>query len=177
MKHSIQSCLLAATAALVLFGASPAQAQPADFDPAEIRQRMMDRYREQLGVTSDDEWKVIQARIEKVTETRMALQPFNTGGFGRGGFGVGRGGRGGGQGGGGRGGRGGGFFGQPNPAVTALQDAVEANASADELKAKVAAYRAERKAKEDALAKAQNELKELLSAKQEAAALTMGLVQ
>src|SRR2546427_2216810 len=54
-----------------------AQDQPAprgNFDPAQFRQRMMDRYKERLEVTSDDEWKVIQDRIEKVTQLQRDLR-------------------------------------------------------------------------------------------------------
>src|SRR6266436_3658429 len=72
-----------------------AQDQPpprGNFDPAQFRQRMMDRYKERLEVKSDDEWKIISERIEKVTQ---AQRDARLGGFG--GFGGGR--RGGGPGG------------------------------------------------------------------------------
>ncbi|MGE5608946.1 MAG: hypothetical protein ACM359_06815, partial [Bacillota bacterium] len=36
-----------------------------NFDPAQFRQRMMDRMKERLGA-SDDEWKVLQPKFEKV---------------------------------------------------------------------------------------------------------------
>src|SRR5437762_6836879 len=67
-----------------------------NFDPAQFRQRAMDRIKEQLGAT-DDEWKVIQPKVEKV----MTAHRESRGGFGFGGFGGGRGGPGGGGGGGG----------------------------------------------------------------------------
>src|SRR5258708_19275429 len=44
------------------------------FDPAQFRQRMMDRYKERLEVTSDNEWKVIQDRIEKVRQLQRDLR-------------------------------------------------------------------------------------------------------
>lgn len=181
MKRSFKSFVLTGAVAILLSGISTTHAQRGDFNIEEIRQRQMDNYREQLAVTNDDEWKVLLPRITKVSEARQALQQFSGGG--RGGFGGGRGGRGGRGGdadanaGGGR--RGGGIagFGTPNPVVTALREAVEANASVEDLKAKVEAWRKERKAKEADLAKAHEELKTLLSSKQEAIAITLGLMQ
>src|SRR4051812_341802 len=59
-----------------------------NFDPAQARERMMTRIKEQLGA-SDDEWKALQPAVEKV----MTAQRDTRGGGGRGGPG-GRGGRG-----------------------------------------------------------------------------------
>src|SRR5258708_21450073 len=73
-----------------------AQDQPpprGNFDPAQMRQRMMDRYKERLEVTSDAEWKIIEERIDKVM---TAQREARIGGFG--GPGGGRGPRGGGGG-------------------------------------------------------------------------------
>ena len=58
-----------------------------------------------------------------------------------------------------------------------MQKAIDSNASKDELKAKLAKYREARKDKEAKLAKAQEDLKKVLSVKQEAAAVLMGLLQ
>ena len=141
-----------------------------NFDPEQMRQRMMERFREQLGVKDDGEWSLIEARIKKINESRM--------GRGFGGFG-GPGGPGGGPGGqggpGGRQGRGG--FGQPNPDAEALQAALDSGASADDIKAKLTAYRAAAKQKEAQLEKAQDELRQLLSVRQEARAVLMGLLK
>src|SRR5258706_7098480 len=60
-----------------------------NFDPEQMRQRMMDRYKEQLEVKDDAEWKLISDRIEKVTAARREI------GFGGGFGGFGRGARGG----------------------------------------------------------------------------------
>lgn len=144
-----------------------------NWDPAQMRQRMMENYREQLGVKDDEEWKLIQTRIEKVTEARMAV------GF-RGGFGGRRGGGPGGGPGGAPGGPGGGGrrgFGEPSPEADALQKVIEANGSADEIKTKLAAYRASTKEKEAKLEAAQEDLKKVLSVKQEAAAVLAGLLK
>jgi len=139
-----------------------------NFNPEEFRQRMMDRYREQLEVKNDDEWKLIEGRIEKVMEARReAGNNLRFGGFG---------GRRGGPGGqGGPGGRGPGG-GEPNPEVEGLQKALESNASSDVIKTKIAALRASRKASQAKLDKAQADLSKVLSVRQEATALMMGLI-
>ena len=140
-----------------------------NFDPAEFQQRMMERIRDEMSVTNDTEWKVIEGRVQKVMDARREV------GFG-GGFGrmFGRRNRGGDDNGGG--GRRGGFFGQPSPEQEALDKAVESNAPADQLKGAMERYRASRKTKEATLEKAQAELKQILTVKQEAVALSLGLV-
>lgn len=187
LKHTLCAGAVMLALSAVNLRAQPGPPGGGGFDPAEMRQRMMDRYRELLDVQSDDEWKVVQTKIESVMTARRAL---GGGGFGmRGGFGGpppggfgGRGGPGGGpdQGGpppgGGRGGPGG--FGPPsNPEMEALQQALDDNAPNDQLKAKLTALREARKAKQATLEKAQAELKQLLSVKQEAAAVLAGLIQ
>lgn len=147
-----------------------------NFDPAQMRQRMMDRYREQLTVKDDTEWKVIGDRITKINELRLA-----TGGRGFGGFGGrGPGGAGGGadaQGGRQGRGNGAGFGGQPNPGAEALQAALDSGASTEDIKVKLAAYRASIKENEAKLEQAQDELRQLLSVKQEATAVLIGLLK
>jgi hypothetical protein len=143
-----------------------------NWDPEQMRQRVMERIREQLAVKDDSEWGVIESRIKKINDARSGM------GRGFGGFG-GPGGPGGpgGQGGrpGGRQGQGG--FGQPNPDAEALQTALESGASADDIKSKLTAYRASAKQKEAQLEKAQDELRQLLSVKQEARAVLLGLLK
>lgn len=157
-------------------GAGPGGGQ-GNWDPAQMRQRMMERMREQFAVTDDAEWKLISERIEKVTTARTALNARGGFGFG-GGRGGGPGGPGGpgGQGGGPGGGRGG-MFGEVSPEQDALQKAVESNAPAEEIKTKLAKFRASQKDKEAKLAKAQEDLRQVLSAKQEATAVLLGLVK
>lgn len=146
-----------------------------NFDPEQMRQRMMERYKEQLDVQNDAEWKVIEERVGKVLEARRSAG----GGFG-GPMMMGR--RGGGPGGdqGGQGGQGGDrrarFGGEPNPDAEALQKAIEAKASNDEIKAKLAKYRESRKERQAKLTQAQDELRKLLSVRQEATAVMMGLL-
>jgi len=143
-----------------------------NWDPAQMRERMMERMREQFGVKDDTEWKLISERIEKVSDARRETAGRGMGMM-FGGGGRGGGGQGGGPGGGGRGG----FGGEPMPEQDALQKAVESNAPADEIKTKLAKYREAMKAKEAKLAKAQDELKQVLSVKQEATAVLMGLLK
>lgn len=135
-----------------------------NFDPAQMQQRMNERIKERFGST-DEEWKAIEPLVTKVNEARMASMA----GMGRGMFGGRN--RGGDQGGGPR------FGPEPSAEETALSEAVEANASKDDLKAKMAAYRKAKAAKEAELKTAQENLKKVLTTKQEAIALQMGLVQ
>src|SRR6478609_1357730 len=102
---------------------------------------MMERAREQLGVTNDDEWKIVSERLEKVMTARRDANAGAFGGFGRGG-GPGGGRRGGGDnanatgGNGGNGGNGGGnrgrgFFGEEPQEAKDLRAAIEAKAPAE----------------------------------------------
>ncbi len=177
---------------------------PGNFDPAQMRQRMLERLREQLEVKDDAEWNLLSQRIQKVMEARRALGgPGGPGGFGMmgpggppprtdgaapgqdgpppggpdqpGGPDVAGGP--GGQGGPGGPGGPGGFNRTSSPEVEALRKAVEAKASTAELKAKLAEVRAARQQKEADLTKAQEDLKQLLSVRQEAVAVMFGLVK
>jgi hypothetical protein len=143
-----------------------------NWDPEQMRQRMMERIREQLAVKDDSEWGVIESRIKKINDARSGMGR-GFGGFGGPGGPGGQGGPGGRQ--GGRQGPGG--FGQPNPDAEALQTALDSGASADDIKSKLTAYRAAAKQKEAQLEKAQDELRQLLSVKQEARAVLLGLLK
>jgi len=179
MKTFNQLLLMAGMATVLTLSTGKVAAQNrGNFDPEQMRQRMMERYKERLEVTNDDEWKIISDRIEKVM---TAQRDARIGGFG--GFG-GAGGRRGGGGGdnaqadnGGRRNRGGMFAGEPNPDAEALQKAIDSKASADELKTKMAKLRDSLKDKEAKLTKAQDELRKVLSVRQEAIAMSMGLLK
>ncbi len=188
MKRLVKSAVLGGIAAVLLGGATQAFAQQdrpnrGNFDPEQMRQRQMEMYKERLEVKDDAEWKVVQERIEKVTAARREVGAG--GGFGMG-FGGRRGG-GGGAGGGGdnagdggnrRAGGGGGFRGgEPSPEAEALQKAVDSKASADEIKQKLAKLRDARKEKEAKLEKAQEDLRKVLSVRQEASAVLVGLLK
>ena len=186
MKRLLQRTLLTATLAVSFLNVGQMLAQPGpgqgqggggrNFDPEQFRQQMMERYREQLGVKSDDEWKLIVARIEKVTEARREV------GFG-GGMGMRRMGPPQGQAGQGGGGQGQdrqrgprGFGADQSPEGEALQKAIDDNASNEQLKSLMAKYREARKAKEAKLQQAQDELRKVLNVRQEAIAVMMGLL-
>ena len=64
----------------------------------------------------------------------------------------------------------------PSPEAEALQKAIDAKASNAELKAAMAKYNAARKEKQEALDKAQAELRKVLSVRQEAIAVSSGLL-
>jgi len=164
-------------------GASNAFAQRGNFDPAEMQQRRMDALKEQMEVKDDSEWNAIKPLIQKVMDTQRTVFADRMRGAMRG-FGGGRGGGPGGPGGGGgdQGGdnggrrRGGGFGGEPSPEAQALEKAVESKASASETKAALTKYLEARKAKEADLAKAQDELRKVLTVRQEAVATVSGLL-
>ena len=136
----------------------------------------MQRYREQLEVTDDTEWKAIQPLIEKVLQAEAETR---VGGFG--------GGRNATQGrpdqpgtanapaqGGNRARRGGG---EPNPAATALQAALDSKATPEQVKARLAKLRESVAQKEANLAKAREALAQVLSVRQEAIAVLIGLLR
>jgi hypothetical protein len=180
--QSIKSLAPASIAAALLFTTSQlfAQDQPGgpggpggrrgNFDPEQMRQRMMERYREALEIKSDDEWKVIQPRIQKVVDARTALGAGGARFFGRP-----RGGNDAQGGGAGRGGRGG--FGEPSAEAESLQTALDAKASSEEIKTKLAKLRESNKQKEAALTQAQEDLRKVLSVRQEAEAVLLGLLK
>jgi hypothetical protein len=176
MKTFKQMLVMAGFATLLSFSGDLAAQGRGNFDPEEFRQRAMERYRERLEVKSEDEWKLIETRITKVMEARREL------GGGAGGMAAfGRGGPGGRPGGGDaqRGGGGGGGFrgGEQSAEEQALDKAIEDKAPAEEIKAKLAKVREARKAKQANLEKAQEELRKVLSVRQEAISYRMGLLQ
>jgi len=139
-----------------------------NFDPAQFRQRMLDNVKEQLGAT-DEEMTVLTPKLEKV----FAARRDSGGGFGFGGGGM-RGGRGPGGGGGGDN--------QPQSAVgKATQDLrttlENKSASADEITAKLTALREARAKAQEELKASQKELKELVTARQEAVLVSMGMLE
>ncbi len=175
MKTSLL-CALAGALTLMILNASNALAQPSNFDfrnfdPAQMQKRMMDGYREQLEVSDDAEWKLIEQRIQKILDARREI------GFGGGFRGMARLFGGGGQGGGAQ--RSGGFGGFAPPVSSeeeALQKAFDAKASKAELKSALAKFAEARRQKQANLQKAQAELREVLSLRQEVGATLSGLL-
>jgi Spy/CpxP family protein refolding chaperone len=133
-----------------------------NFDPAQFQQMQLDRIRTQLNITNDTDWAAIQPLIQKVLDARTAL------GNGRGGFGGGR-----------RGGGGGGNGGGNQTASVeqqALQNAIDNDAPAAQIKDALDKYEASQKTKQATLAAAQEALRQVLSGKQEAQATLLGLL-
>jgi hypothetical protein len=169
--------LLLATGAVALLTLGTSNLSAQRFDPAQMREQMMSRIKDQMGVTDDSEWKVLEDAIGKVMDARReAMQ----GGFG-GGFGGQRRNRGGdtnnataGDNGGQRRNRGG-FT--PSQEAEDLQKAIDDKAPADDIKAKLAKLREANAAKEAKLTEAQDALKKLLTSKQEAIAVLNGLLK
>ena len=131
---------------------------------AEFRERMSNFMKERMSAT-DDEWKVIQPKLEKVMSARR-----DTGGFG---------------GGRGFGGRGPGGGDSENETPTAAQQASRdlnttlenKNATAEEIAAKLKALREARAKARESLASAQKDLKEVLTQRQEAVLVEMGMLE
>jgi hypothetical protein len=141
------------------------------FDPAQMRQQMLDRMKENLGAT-DEEWKALAPKVEKV----MTLSRE-----GRGGMGFGMGGPG-----GRRGGRGAASQPAAEPpvpqtetgkAALALQTVLDnKDAKPAEIKTALKGLRdARAKAKTD-LEAAQKELREVVTVRQEAILVVDGLL-
>jgi len=139
-----------------------------NFDPAQFQQRMMDNIRDQLNFTNDTDWSAVQPLVQKVMDARRDVAGPGMRGL----FGRNRGGQNGGPG----GGRGG-MFGQPSPEQEALQNALEADAPAAQIKDLLAKYKASQQAKQAKLEAAQDALKGVLTSKQEAQAYLLGLVR
>lgn len=142
------------------------------FDPEQMRQRMMERTRERLGVKDDAEWKVIEERLTKVMEARREV---GFGGMGMGMFFRGPGQRGGQQGDQTQQRRG--RFGfTPLPEAEALQNAIESNAPAAEIKQKLEAYRNALKDRRAKLTQAEQDLRKVLTVRQEAQLVLDGML-
>lgn len=140
-----------------------------NFDPAAMQQRMLDNIKQQLN-SPDDEWKVLEPKITKV----MTAQRDAGGGMGgRRGMGGGPGGPGGGPGGGGQ---------EPTTEVgktardlrTVLQNE---SASEADIQAKLTAYRDARKKAQEELAAAREDLKSVLTQRQEAVLVVNGMLE
>jgi Spy/CpxP family protein refolding chaperone len=131
-------------------------------------EQMMEQIRTQLAVTDDAQWGAIQPLVQNVMDLRRATQAGGFGGFG----GGQRGQRG--QGGGG----GGGGFQRPapNPDVEALRQALTDNMPDAEIKARLAHLREVRKNDEAKLEKARVDLLAVLTPRQEAVAVMLGLL-
>jgi len=147
-------------------------------DPAQFQERMLDRFKEQLKCT-DEEWTAIKPLLQKVQE----LQRSSMMGGGRGGMRNRPGGQPGVE------QPGGPQPGAPGaPGAPAAEDAsndaqsqlrkliANDGASADDIKEKVKAVRAEREKSAATLKTAREELRKVLTARQEAVLIMMGVL-
>jgi len=121
----------------------------------------MDQLKTQMGVTDDAQWAAISPLITSVMDLRRATAAG--GGFPGGG-------------GGGRRGGGGGRGGQANPEVDALRQALTDNMPDAEIKARLEHLREVRKQNETKLEKARADLLAVLTPRQEAIAVMVGLL-
>jgi len=147
------------------------------FDPAQMQQRMLDRIREQLEIKGDDEWKVLQPRIEKVMEAQRGARggssmgmlfsrssrPSGTGGDTATATAT-------------TGDQGRRSSREANPEAEALQKAIDAKASNEEMKTALAKFTEGRKAKQAELEQAQTELRKVLTLRQEALLTLWGML-
>ncbi len=149
-------------------GAQPGAGGDRQFDPAQMRQMMEQRTREQIGAT-EAEWKTLGPRVMKVDQLTRQISG------GRGGMfpGSGR-----------RPGQGDQAAAGQEAQMTALEKASQAlrtslrneATSPDEIKKQLAAVRTAREAAKKELATAQQELRKSVNLRQEAQLVLMGLL-
>ena len=169
-------------------GTQRPQMQGGQFDPERMRQMMDQRMKELFGAT-DQEWKILGPRVTKVQELSRQV-----GGGGRGGMmmfgamGGRRGGQQGGPGGGQQGGPGGGRFGgrqgTPTREQTEVEKAMEqlrtllenTSASPEQIKNQLTVLRATKEKAKQQLAVAQQELRKIITLRQEAQCVMMGIL-
>ncbi|HUA38703.1 MAG TPA: hypothetical protein VMA35_09965 [Candidatus Sulfopaludibacter sp.] len=138
-----------------------------NFDPAQFQQRIMDNIRDQLGFTNDTDWSAVQPLVQKVMDARrdmagagMRMMFRRPGGDNQD-----------------RPNRGGFFGGQPSPEAEALQQAIDGHVPDAQLQQALDRYRASMKQKQAQLEQAQDNLRKVLTIRQEAQATLLGLLQ
>lgn len=143
-----------------------------NFDPAQFQQRMMDNVRDQLGFTNDADWSAVQPLVQKVMDGRrdigggnnMRMMFRNRNRDQNGGGDNNR------Q-------RNNPFFGQPSPEAQALQNAIDNNVPDAQIKDLLTRYQASQKVKQDKLKASEDNLRAVLTVKQEATATLLGLLE
>jgi hypothetical protein len=170
-----KSLIAAACAAALVSTSGNLMAQGrGNFDPAQMKQDRLTAMREQMEIKDDTEWGAIEGKLSKAWDARANVMAMNMRGFGRGGRRNNNNGNGDDQ-----------AqqrprrpqFGEPSTTLEALQKAIDDKAPAAEIKTKLAAYRAEVKDRHDKLLAAQDDLRSVLTARQEAIATVNGLLQ
>jgi hypothetical protein len=142
------------------------------FDPAAMQAQRLQTLKTQLEVTDESEWAALEALIQRVIDAQTAVRGDTANAMGMGG---GRGGRGGGGGGrGGMGGAGGAGGATTGAEMQAVQRAVDGDASKEDTKATLAKLAEVRKIHQAALQKAQDDLRKVLTVRQEAVLTVSG---
>lgn len=130
----------------------------ANFNPAEMQARMLASLREQFAVKDDAEWSLISERITAVINLRRNTNVGGMGGLGNRPGGNNRPGA------------------TANPELDALRTAVTDNLPDAEIKARLERVREVRKQNEAKLTQAQEDLRAVLTVRQEALAVATGLL-
>jgi hypothetical protein len=150
------------------------QGQGGNFNPEERQAQMLENLRTQFDVADDAEWKVISDRLTAVNDLRRT-QAAGAIGAVMGAFGGG-GQRGGGGGGGGGGNQRAGRGANADPDLDALRQAIADKLPDGEIKARLERLRDSRKNAEAKLDKAREDLRAVLTVRQEAVAVMFGLL-
>jgi hypothetical protein len=140
-----------------------------NWDPAQMQQRMLDRLKTQLGAT-DDEFAAISPKITAVMTAQRDVMTGMFGGRGR------------------NRGPGGNQAGQNGPNATPQTDLAKAmadlqttldtkDATPEDIKGKLDAVRAAKKTANETLAKAREDLKSVLTQRQEAVMVESGMLE
>jgi hypothetical protein len=182
MINILKKALIAGGCAVILaLGTSSVVAQGrGNFDPAQMKQDYMDRMKDALEVTNDAEWSALEPKVGAVFDARREVMANGIRGF----MGGGRNRRNNGGGNEDNNNAGqqprrnrGGFGGEPSAAVTALQKAIDDKAPTAEVKAKLKVVQDETKANQAKLLAVQEDLRSVLTPRQEAIATLRGLLQ
>lgn len=155
----------------------PEGMRPPQFDPARMQEMMLERLKDRLDAT-DDEWTAIKPLLTDTVKLQMESGRARMGGM----MGMGR----------NRGRRGPGgqdgmddqrrqgmrrMMGQPMPEAEALQSAIETSGTANSvIKAKMTAYREARQKQEEALKASREKLRSVLTLRQEAELVLIGIL-
>jgi hypothetical protein len=134
----------------------PGRPEGGNFDPAQMQQHMMQNIQNQLGFTNETDWSAVQPLVQKILDNQRALRGNMRRLFARGGPGA---------------------TNQPSdPVADALQHAIDNAAPKDQVKDLLTKYQASQKEKQNVLTTAQDNLRAVLTVKQEAQATLMGLL-
>lgn len=140
------------------------------WDPARFQEMMMQGVKERLEITDEAEWKAVQPLVEKVMTAQRQVAGDRMRGMmmGRRGSDDRR------PGGDDRRPSGGIFGATPNPEADALQRAIDSKASKSDLQVVMKKFVAAREAHQAELERAQNDLRKVLTPRQEAIATLAG---